>query len=362
MNFNLRGFRDAVGSGGRVSLHERNMRKMLLVTVDYDLQPLSCSPPQSPLPLSLPLPSPAPHSPITLPAAAINARGGEDNNDSTLCSNATAAVNKAAATELLGFLHANQNRGGLSDVVTGEDDSSLMLPRTGDGYVDVTVQGGNVGVGTAGEGYVGVDNAVDFDGVGIGDLDIGVGVGTDSESETATIETRRRLKELLGLDTTNDRGGDNSSGGPDARIAVTHVNAGHGAFGTGADAGAGAGAVSRASADYIGGVVGGDNAPAGGGDVAHGVRTYEAASAHPPRPNANDAFGAAPGVGGTRGDGQTPQGATRPVERPTEQADTAVLESFAGSSVGTEGGTPGGMSSVPEESRQRLMEILGLKF
>ncbi|CAN0350476.1 unnamed protein product [Ectocarpus sp. 12 AP-2014] len=40
-NFNLRGFRNAVGPAGRVSSH--NLRKMLLVAVDYDLRPLSSS-------------------------------------------------------------------------------------------------------------------------------------------------------------------------------------------------------------------------------------------------------------------------------------------------------------------------------
>ena len=50
-NFNITGFRDAVGSAGRVTVHHRNMRKMLLVAIDYELEPLS-SPPSDPLPPS----------------------------------------------------------------------------------------------------------------------------------------------------------------------------------------------------------------------------------------------------------------------------------------------------------------------
>ena len=51
MNFNITGFRDAVGSAGRVTVHHRNMLKMLLVALDYELEPLS-SPPSDPLPPS----------------------------------------------------------------------------------------------------------------------------------------------------------------------------------------------------------------------------------------------------------------------------------------------------------------------
>ena len=50
-NFNITGFQDAVGSAGRVTVHHRNMRKMLLVAIDYELEPLS-SPPSDPLPPS----------------------------------------------------------------------------------------------------------------------------------------------------------------------------------------------------------------------------------------------------------------------------------------------------------------------
>lgn len=47
-NFNIKGFRQAVGLSGRVTVHDRNMRKMLLVAVDYDIELLVSSPPPSP--------------------------------------------------------------------------------------------------------------------------------------------------------------------------------------------------------------------------------------------------------------------------------------------------------------------------
>ncbi|CAM9827099.1 unnamed protein product, partial [Pylaiella littoralis] len=143
-NFNLRGFRKAIGPAGRVSLHD--MRKMLLVAVDYDLSPLSSEPP-SPSPSSPSLssttslaasPRPPPLGPEGGGAAADFANhdnvvangcgggggggGGGDRRSGEMlfeettgaaiaAATASAAVkiaaNQAARAELLGFLHGN---------------------------------------------------------------------------------------------------------------------------------------------------------------------------------------------------------------------------------------------------------------
>ncbi|CAM9565206.1 unnamed protein product [Scytosiphon promiscuus] len=129
-NFNVRGFRDAVGAAGRVTLHD--LRKMLLIAVDYDLAPLSPSPPPSTStspPRSLGSPSPLPPRPlpsdgdgaavappVDLPAAAAGGGDGDDGDGSNPAAAVTAATasaakktaaNRAARAELLGFLHGN---------------------------------------------------------------------------------------------------------------------------------------------------------------------------------------------------------------------------------------------------------------
>lgn len=255
-NFNIRAFRASVGSAGRVSLHERNMRKMLLVAVDYDSRP-SSSPSASPSPSTCSSSSTLSPSPAALAWLAADyedtgtAAGTEANDGGDVANRGVGAGaggirknigNRTTPMVLPSPKKVEQQKQLLLPLPLpssscaypdGSCSSNAVYSAGGTdttGYINNrtanTVMGreggGGGGGGGIGEGAMGFLEGVPC-GSRTGVLDLGGGDGGVARVE-GTAGARRMLKELLGLDTSGDIDDDGEDGktvlGAGRRIAM----------------------------------------------------------------------------------------------------------------------------------------------